>query len=129
MRRALLAAGYCAILFAIVWFADHEQFHFIFAWIRAIPGGDYVCHFLLVGGLAFVLNWALRGRKVRCAGCGWLLGSVIAFVLFTGEECSQIWLPGRTFDLLDLAANWAGVWCFDRVARRVLAREGKPPPN
>jgi polysaccharide biosynthesis protein VpsQ len=37
------------------------------------------------------------------------LGCLIIAVAMTIEEFSQIWIPNRTFDLMDLAANYLGI--------------------
>ncbi|GDY21313.1 hypothetical protein LBMAG56_26590 [Verrucomicrobiota bacterium] len=114
---------WAAIVGTIVWCADHQELKYLLDAVKAVPGGDKVGHFVLVGGLGFLLNWTLRCREFWCAGRLWLLGSAIVFGIFTVDEVTQIWRPARTFDLLDLAANYAGIWFFGGLARRVVKRE------
>ncbi len=122
MRRAALALLYFAVIGLIVFLADHREFQFIFAWIRAIPGGDKVGHFLLMGGLSFVVNYALRCRKFTVGHRSFLLGSIIVAVMVTIEEFTQLFIRYRTFDLIDLASDFLGIWLFGKLALRVCSR-------
>ena len=117
-KRVGLAAAYFAVVALIVWLADHADTQFIFAWIRAIPGGDKLGHFLILGGLACVLNHALSCRTVPLGGRPVLLGSLIVLGLAAAEETSQLFITGRNFDLLDLAADALGIWLLGRLACR-----------
>ena len=81
----------------------------IVRWVGNLPFGDKWGHFMLIGTLAFLLNYALDGRMVKIAGQKILLGCSIVAVGITLEEVSQIWIPHRTFDLIDLAANYLGI--------------------
>jgi polysaccharide biosynthesis protein VpsQ len=74
-----------------------------------VPGGDKLGHALFIGTLAFLLNYALAGRMIRIGSLKILLGCWIIAVAMTVEEFSQIWIPSRTFDLVDLAANYFGI--------------------
>jgi polysaccharide biosynthesis protein VpsQ len=108
------------IVIGAVFAADFRKGGAIFAWIERHPGSDKVAHFLLLGTLAFSLNCALQGRRARIGPCVLLLGGVLVGVGITVEEFSQLWIPGRTFDWRDLAANYAGIACADWLARRWL---------
>ena len=118
LKRAGLAAAYFAVVALIIWLADHIETRFVFEWIRAVPGGDKIGHFLIMGGFACTLNYALRCREVSLAGKPALLGSLIVLLLAASEEFSQLFIPGRTFDLLDLGADALGIWLLGRLARR-----------
>lgn len=78
-------------------------------WINSIPFGDKCGHLLIIGCLTFLLNYALAGRKLNIGRFRVLLGCTIVAVAMTVEECSQIWFPARTFDLIDLSANYLGI--------------------
>jgi hypothetical protein len=86
----------------------------------AIRGGDKAGHFVLLGGLAFTLNRALGGRSTRMGPIAVQLGGLLVALAITREEFSQMWIPSRTFDWGDLAANYAGIACADWLARRWL---------
>jgi polysaccharide biosynthesis protein VpsQ len=52
---------------------------------------------------------SITGRMVKIGRLKILLGCTIVAVAMTVEECSQIWFPARTFDLIDLSANYLGI--------------------
>jgi len=94
----------------------------VLEWTRLVPGRDKTGHFLLMGGFAGVSVLALAGRRVgarRVAVLAVLLGVTALVVL---EECVQLWLPFRTFSLVDLASSLAGVACFGGLAALWRAR-------
>jgi VanZ family protein len=84
-------------------------------------GLDKVGHFALIGMLAYFLNVSLGCRTWR----GLLLGSAIVFVAATAEEISQVWIENRHCDLLDLAADYAGIWLAGWLARRWCGRSSR----
>ena len=90
----------------------------MFTFIERHPGSDKLGHIFLIGTLAFTLNYALRARTVPLKCCRVQLGGLIVAVVMTIEECSQIWIPSRNFDLLDLAANYASILFAGWLTRR-----------
>lgn len=116
MKSRYITVLYFILLAGIVFLADNHQYHTLFNGIRRIPGGDKLGHFLLMGLLSFLLNASLSCRTVRVFAARVLLGSVIACAAVTLEELSQIFVRYRTFDLLDLLFDYAGIWAFGRLA-------------
>jgi len=90
--------------------------------IKMLPFGDKVSHFFLFGLLSLLLNLSLRCRMLSWrqrrvqAGTFWLLGVVFL------EECSQYWIPNRTFDSGDLLADVLGITVFAVIARKYQQR-------
>ncbi len=121
LKRIGLAAAYFAVVVLIIWLADHRDTQSIFSWVQVLPGGDKLGHFLILGGFAFVLNHALRCRTVTLGGKPVLLGSLVVLALAAAEETSQLVIPGRTFDLFDLAADALGIWFLGRLSCRPAA--------
>ena len=104
--------------------ADTHHARGFFAWVNSLSLGDKAGHFVLMGGLAFLLNFALRWRVIFSPV---QLGGVIVAVFVVAEEFSQKWIPWRTFDYFDLLADFAGIttanalaWC---AAKRAGSRE------
>ncbi len=120
MKIKLLTASYILLLATIIYMADHMRYQSLFSIIRSVPGADKLGHFLLMGLLSFLLNVSLGCRSIRIAGKLFLLGSVIVIALVTLEEFSQLFIRYRTFDLIDLAADYTGIWIFGRLARQVI---------
>jgi polysaccharide biosynthesis protein VpsQ len=112
LKRWLFAASWLAFVAFIIWLADTRRARWFFDWIERYPGSDKVGHFFLIGGMAFVLNLALRRRLGP-----FLLGSVLVAIVFTAEEFSQLWFTARHFDWGDLAADFAGIAFFEWLAR------------
>lgn len=109
----------------IIYLADRGLLRLIYRFIGAYPGSDKIGHFILIGASAGLLNLALGRRTVRFFGRGWLLGSVSLVIFCTLEEISQHGLPARSFDLLDLAGDYAGIFCFGSLAKRIAHWRGQ----
>lgn len=125
MKTKVAAAIYFFVLAAILAMANIRETQPLFEPIRALPFGDKGGHFLLMGGFSFMANLALKARTVRIRHTNVLLGSLLVGAVVLCEEISQIFLPSRTFDLGDLAADAAGVWFFGEAARRLAQRSEK----
>jgi hypothetical protein len=81
-----------------------------------LPYGDKFCHVILVGILSFLVNRALLCRRFSVARVRLLVGSSILALLVVTEEFTQMAIPSRSFDVLDLAANLIGVILFGYLA-------------
>jgi VanZ family protein len=123
MKTKLLAMCYFLFLAVVVYCADSSAHQHLFSFIRSIPGGDKSGHFMLMGAFALLLNLSLSFRVVAVAGKALLIGSIAALTLITIEEFSQRYIPYRTFDLLDLLADFAGVLIFSRLALMFRERQ------
>ncbi|MFN0053245.1 MAG: VanZ family protein [Planctomycetales bacterium] len=111
-------AGYVLILALIVCAADSGWWREVFDTVRSIPAGDKACHFLLMGMLVYLANRALQGRRFAWKRGVLFVGTVVVSVAVLAEEVSQIWIPGRSFSLLDLAADVLGMLAGDWWSRR-----------
>ena len=123
--RWAMAVAWLVMCGVIIYLADRGLLKPVYAFIGVHPGSDKVGHFVLIGALAGLLNLALGLRTVRWLGRGWLLGSVLVGLFCTLEEISQHWLPARSFDLLDLAGDYAGILCFGWLAQRIARWRGQ----
>ena len=86
--------GICYIIFL----ADTADYNFAFHMVGQIPYGDKICHALLYGMMALLLNYGLGFRKFHT----FQVGSIIVLTFATLEEFSQYFIPSRTFDFGDL---------------------------
>jgi len=89
----------------------------IFSFINQVPGKDKTGHFLIMGTFCFLLNSALENRLVPKIPFRFFLGTLIALIFVTTEECSQIFLSSRTFDLMDMLSNYLGILVADLTGR------------
>ncbi len=120
MRQAfaLLLTG--IILGASILRTIGSHIHEIY-WIQEWLGGDLATHFLMGAGLC------LAGLLLVETWSGMVFNGVFAavLVLLFLEETSQLFLPSRSFQWLDLALGVAGAglmflacWCLGYQARR-----------
>ena len=120
MKRWIPFVVWLLFVGVIIVCADRSLARWLFTFIERYPGSDKLGHIFLIGTLAFTLNYALRARTVPLKCCRVQLGGIIVAVVMTIEECSQKWIPSRTFDFLDLTANYAGILCAGWLTRRFL---------
>jgi polysaccharide biosynthesis protein VpsQ len=118
-RIRLLLLFFCSFLGLVIYAADIGVGSGYWGWLRHVPMGDKICHFGFMFTLSVLSNLALKCRAVSVRPHALLLGTVIVAIVVVGEEISQIWIPGRNFDLLDLTADFIGIACGELVARRL----------
>ncbi len=118
----LLTASLVAMVVLIIALANKNLLPSFIGQLWTLPYGDKVGHFMLIGGVGFLVNLCLECKTWSLGRLNVLRGSAIVGVLITGEEFSQIFVPHRTFDLGDLACNYAGILCFGWLAVRVSRR-------
>ena len=118
-KTRLMLAGFCAFLGLVIYAADVGAGPRYWGWLAHVPLGDKMGHFSLMFTLSTLANLALDCRRVRWGGGALFLGTAIVTVLVVGEEFSQLWIPGRNFDLLDLSADLLGIACAEAIARRL----------
>ena len=106
-----LAAASLMALFivAVILLADTASLG-ILRRISSFPYGDKVGHFVLYGLLSLLLSLAiLRLMPQQPAKRLVVLTSFALGLMIAAEELSQVWLPSRSADWLDLVASFAGV--------------------
>jgi polysaccharide biosynthesis protein VpsQ len=115
MKR--LAVLFTLFLIIVIVLADLGYMRRVLWLLDAIPYGDKVMHFLLVGTLNFLITSSLiqtlpawNSKLVALT-----VGLCIAMI-FTIEEISQEFFRGRDATLNDLLANYAGIIFFGFVA-------------
>ncbi len=103
-------------MLAIILLADLGTIPAPVKMIYRFPNGDRVGHFILYGILTFLVNVTFP-RQVRIARMDIFYGSMVIAALATLEEFSQLFLPHRTFDLIDLTFTLLGIACADWLVR------------
>lgn len=119
MNNIRVTVLYVLLILIIIMLANFGMLSPIAHVLHKIPYGDKIMHFLLIGGLAFMVNFSLKCAMWRIGAWSILKGSVIVAVIITLEEISQYFLPNRSFDLIDLAANYAGIIIFSLLSLAV----------
>ena len=118
-----LLAGYVLFFIAVLIGADSGYLH---QWVPDAltdTWWDKAGHVFFTGLLAVLANEALRYRFFKFGKRRLLVGTLIVVVLISIEECLQQYLPTRSFDLVDLAADLLGILvaeCFSRYRMKSL---------
>lgn len=121
----IIISVYISFISGIIFLANTGKASDIFGVIAAIPYGDKLCHALLYGFLAFLLNIAFNSIRIKGLHQGKLFGSVCVAVFSSLEEYSQHFISARSLDALDLAANLSGILIFSIFSSLTL-NENKP---
>ncbi|MEN0004878.1 MAG: VanZ family protein, partial [Bacteroidota bacterium] len=114
----ILTIGFVLFIGFIIIAANTGTNLAVFKLFKAIPMGDKLAHFCLVGMLAFLINLSLKNRSFPLFSNSILLGSALVFCFITLEEFSQIWLANRDFELLDLTCNYLGIFVASWLTAR-----------
>lgn len=125
MQSAARVAWVLFVLLAIVvgfniWSADNGVSNVLLKWVKGIRHGDKYAHFMLYGGLAYLLHIALQGRWWRVWRISLPVAALVVLGFGLGEEISQLFTPRRQFDWIDLACNLGGVIFFMLLAEGTL---------
>lgn len=84
-------------------------------------------HFILMGVLSFLVNLTLQGARRSIFSREVLLGSLIVTMFVVLEELTQIFIPSRTFSLVDLLFDFLGIYSFGRLAIYALEQRAALP--
>lgn len=111
-----LAIAFSLFILWIIVLADLGMSIYLSQYIRHLPFGDKIGHFVLYGMLAFLINLALTNRSVKLLGQPVLLGSILVLTFAFVEEFTQIAISTRNFEVWDMICDTAGVILFSRLA-------------
>ncbi len=110
---------FTAFILTVIWLADTGRLQGVLQFVHAIPYGDKVGHFLLMGMLCFLASeTAVRvfphkqPRRVVALVC------LVLAVVFGVEEASQSLIRVRNASFFDLLADWAGIAAFGWLSLR-----------
>ncbi|MCP3663395.1 MAG: trypsin [Gammaproteobacteria bacterium] len=124
MSRAisLITLSYGLFIGWVIYLANTGQSSIFFQLVRAIPYGDKLGHLFLFGFLTLGLNIALNYKTFNLKQRKIYYGSTIVGVSVLLEELSQYFLPSRTFDVIDLGADIAGILLFSVISYMLSSR-------
>lgn len=103
----LLFIGIVLVMFLILLGAG--EFRHLKSWIYANHIHDKITHIAFGAILTFLASYILHPRALRFSRYEINLGTFIMFLLVSFDEISQVFLPGRDADPLDLLASYIGV--------------------
>ncbi|MBH8567074.1 VanZ family protein [Nostoc sp. CENA67] len=90
--------------------------------ISKFPYYDTILHFLLLGIAAYLSHLALHKRKIQLLNIYLPLAPLIVIFFCLVDEMIQFFVPYRSFDLVDLAADLGGIVLFTWLAERQRPR-------
>ncbi|MEM5774382.1 MAG: hypothetical protein AAGU05_05215 [Anaerolineaceae bacterium] len=94
-------------------------------WVYSNNVNDKITHIFFGSTFTFFASAILYPRKLRIFSIDIHLGAVIMGILFTLDEISQIPLPGRDANPLDLAASLFGLLIGYVAFQLMMARRRK----
>ena len=109
-----VVAFFCFILW-VIYLANTGQNSVFFQLVAGIPYGDKLGHFCLFGLLTLASNLAFRFKSFSLYSMEVFLGTILVFSFVVIEEFSQYFIPNRSFDLIDLSADFIGIAFFTVV--------------
>ncbi|ALO34530.1 trypsin [Colwellia sp. MT41] len=111
----LAAVAFFGFILWVIYLANTGQNSVFFQLVARIPYGDKFGHFFLFGLLTLATNIAFRFKSFPLFSRELFLGSILVFIFVVIEEFSQYFIPHRTFDLIDLSADFIGIAFFSVV--------------
>ncbi len=105
---------FCFIIW-VIYLANTGQNSVFFQFVASIPYGDKLGHFCLFGLLTLAINFACKLKSFKVHSIELFLGTILVFIFVIIEEFSQYFIPNRTFDLIDLSADFVGIVFFNVV--------------
>ncbi len=121
-RTKTILIIYVFVLAFIIFLADYKSTAYLLGFVGAVPFGDKIGHFFLMGGFSFLLNAFFAAKTFKLWKVEYLIGSCLVFLLVAIEEFSQIFISGRSFDWGDLIFDLAGILILGELARIVYRR-------
>lgn len=106
---SILAAAFFGFILWVIFLANTGDSSVFFDFVRAIPYGDKLGHMGLFGTLTLLTIVALNFRSFSLSKLKIYYGSLVVSIFVLTEELSQLFIPSRTFDLIDLSADFVGI--------------------
>ena len=88
-----------------------------------IPFYDTIGHFILIGFAGFLGHLALNKKAINILGLNIPQAPMLIGIFTFIEECLQNFSPHRSFDFVDLAANFSGLIFFTWLAEKVKVHQ------
>ena len=105
----LLAICFSAFILWIIYLANTGGNSIFFDLVRSIPNGDKFGHAGLFGFLTLIIIIASKYRSFKLGKLNIYYGVIVVIPFIIGEELSQAFIASRTFDFVDIVADFIGV--------------------
>lgn len=118
MNIKRLTALYIIFILLLLVIVDQGDYRAVLKPFYDFPNGDKVVHVILMGLLALLVNLNFHCAQFKLFNLRILTGSALVLAIVFLEECSQLFIEGRTFDLWDLFSDVVGIVLFGQLALR-----------
>ena len=122
MNIRIVAACYLLFIGLVIGLSDAGSCGALCAPAKALPYGDKLGHFVLVGLLAWAVFAFMTKRERPVFGFSISVAALAVTLFISCEELSQLWIPARSADWGDLFASYLGIACFE--FQRVCCAQG-----
>ena len=103
---SIIAISFFGFILWVIYLANTGSSSVLFSLIKSIPYGDKVGHTGLYGTLTLLSIIALKFKTFNLGKISLYYGAGLVFIFVLCEEFSQLFIPSRTFDYLDMSANF-----------------------
>jgi VanZ family protein len=124
---SIIAIGFFSFILWVIYLANTGSSSVLFSLIKSIPYGDKVGHTGLYGTLTLLSIIALKFKTLNLGKVSFYYGAGLVFVFVLCEEFSQLFIPSRTFDYLDMSANFFGIFIASLIAFLIEKRLSTDP--
>lgn len=112
----IVLVGFTAFLAWIIHVANTGGSNFLLEVADAIPNGDKIGHFFIMGAFAYLVNLLMACKSFRLGSFSMLSGSVIVLIFVVLEEMTHMFIRTRTFSYMDLLSDVLGIIAFSILA-------------
>jgi VanZ family protein len=124
----ILAVCFFAFILWVIYLANHGRPSLFFEFVQSFPNGDKLGHFCLFGTLTLLSIVATKFKSFPLGKLNIYYGFLLVALFVLSEELSQAFISTRTFDLIDLSADAAGILvstCLAKAVEKRLNKMGK----
>ncbi len=118
----LLLALFVLFLGGIIYSVNTGSAPTLWEGFYGIPYVDKMGHFLLMGTLSFLVNRSLDCRQLTVGQRPVMVGTLIVLAVVGLEEFSQAFIPTRSCDFADFAADVVGIMLGAFLAKCTQSR-------
>lgn len=122
-----LTLGYFIFLGVAAYVFSKSKYRRMLNFMSEIPQWDKYFHFCATGTLCFLINAVLSFRTFKIGKVRILWGTLIAMFMSITDEYSQTFIPGRVFDVWDIAAACSGAVVFGWLGLILYEKDFKNP--
>jgi len=105
----VVAVIFFVFILWVIYLANTDGNSVFFDIVRSIPYGDKLGHMCLFGFLTLLTVIGTRFRSFTHGSFKLYYGALVVGLFAVGEELTQAFIPSRTFDFVDLAADFVGI--------------------